>query len=352
MAIALTAASSSRLSIFNSGGLSALSPSLPAAYPYTIFCWFRPKAAQMSAAGYLGGLGDGGGGDGLEIALAGADPGDPVIASPRAGGTAIFDAAAGPMLQDTWLPCMVVWLSSASRTVYLHTYSPVTGTGASAPSLAGLKEFVIGRRPSSGLNHCTADVGEVAVWRTALTSTDWDTLRSGAKPNTVQTANLWDYWELLTQAATHTGVNGIVLTATNTTQAADHPLSTATLSGTATLSAVTASGGFLSVASSLTGNATLGPVIASGSLGLAPGVALVPELRNWGGLLQAGVTIPVVTVCRLDTGAQVLTLTNQVTNGSGNLSITNAALATGTAYMVIGWNADGSQRFAAPVVAG
>lgn len=123
------------------------------------------------------------------------------------------------------------------------------------------------------------------------------------------------------------------------------------LSGTATVSAVTASGGFLSVASSLSGTAALSAIIASGSLGVAPGVVLVPELRNWGGLLQAGVTIPVVTVCRLDTGAQVLSLTNQVTNGSGNLSITNAALATGTAYMVIGWNADGSQRFAAPIVA-
>lgn len=128
-------------------------------------------------------------------------------------------------------------------------------------------------------------------------------------------------------------------------------LVTSTLSGNATLSPITASGGLLSLASSLTGSAALSAIIASGSLGLAPGVALVPELRNWGGSLQAGVTIPVVTVCRLSTGAQVLTLTNQVTNGSGNLSITNAALVPGTAYMVIGWNADGSQRFAAPIVA-
>ena len=125
-----------------------------------------------------------------------------------------------------------------------------------------------------------------------------------------------------------------------------------TLSGNATLAPIVASGSFISGASTLTGNATLGPITASGFLGSAPVAVIVPELRNWGGSLQAGVTIPVVTVCRLDTGAQVLTLTNQTTNGSGNLSITNAALVPGTAYMVIGWNADGSQRFAVPIVAG
>lgn len=123
------------------------------------------------------------------------------------------------------------------------------------------------------------------------------------------------------------------------------------LSGTATLNVITASGGFLSSASSLSGTATLAAILASGNLGTAPGSVAVPELRNWGGSLQAGITIPVVTVCRLTTGVQVLTLTNQVTDGSGNLSITSAALVPGVSYMVIGWDAGGTQRFAVPLTA-
>lgn len=116
---------------------------------------------------------------------------------------------------------------------------------------------------------------------------------------------------------------------------------------------IVATGAFTTdaAASELAGNVTLDAVVAAGALGQAQGTCMVSELRNWAGALQAGVTIPVVTFCRLSDGVQVLTLTSQITDGSGHLSVSSTSLLAGTAYMVIGWNGDGSARFAAPVTA-
>lgn len=126
----------------------------------------------------------------------------------------------------------------------------------------------------------------------------------------------------------------------------------ADLSGGVTLDNVAPSGTLADGgASSLTGNIILDAVAPSGSLGQQPGAYIVPALTNWNGSLQAGVTVPWISFCRLTDGVQVLVLADQVTDGSGNLSGTNAALLAGTTYMVCGWNADGSSRFARPVVA-
>jgi hypothetical protein len=38
----------------------------------------------------------------------------------------------------------------------------------------------------------------------------------------------------------------------------------------------------------------------------------------------------------------VLTLTNQVTNGSGVLTLTNVAIVPGTQYLLVSCNADGT----------
>jgi hypothetical protein len=125
------------------------------------------------------------------------------------------------------------------------------------------------------------------------------------------------------------------------------------LSGNVTLDAVAPAGTLADAGpTALTGNVTLDVVAPAGSLGLQPGVVTVPALRNWSGSLQTSVTIPVVTVLSMTTGAQVLALTDQVTDGTtADLTITDVALVPGTAYMVAGWSADGSQRFAVPITA-
>jgi hypothetical protein len=105
-------------------------------------------------------------------------------------------------------------------------------------------------------------------------------------------------------------------------------------------------------ASGLSGGVTLDPAAAAGTLGQQSGTCVVPALKNWNGSLQTSVTVPWVTFCRLTDAVQVLILANQVTHATtADLSVTNVALATGTWYMALGFDADGSQRFARPVLA-
>lgn len=149
----------------------------------------------------------------------------------------------------------------------------------------------------------------------------------------------WTLAESTSWGAVGVPVNGIVV-----------PL---TITGSLTLDDITASGTLADAGPTLlSGTLPLGGITATGSLGLQPGAWQVNSLTNWSGALQASVTIPWISFCRLSDGVQVLVLANQTTNAAGTLNGTNAALVPGTWYMVTGWNADGSQRFATPVLAG
>lgn len=83
--------------------------------------------------------------------------------------------------------------------------------------------------------------------------------------------------------------------------------------------------------------ATLNAVVAD----LLVGTVTVPVVNASNAPLP-GQAIPNVTITNLSTRAQALALAGQVTDGSGNLVIANAALTAGQDYIVTGWNADGS----------
>ncbi len=317
-----------------------------------IFAWIRPRGATLSGNAAVAGFGRFGAGSEQSILCIG---GNQVWAQQR-DGSASFTAVQSTTLSDTWIPVLAVFSSDNLRTIRTPGGATTESTFSDPRVVGAFNRFRIAVRAFENALHFVGDIAEVAAWSGSLPdAADYTALSGGALPETIKSGSLIWHRQLLTHTDLTTGAAGSDPTANGTiSTGATHPISRAgppTLSGNAALSPITASGGFLSLASSLTGNATLAAIIASGSLGVAPGVVLVPELRNWGGSLQAGVTIPVVTVCRLDTGAQVLTLTNQVTSGAGNLTITNASLSAGVAYMVIGWSAAGSQRFAAPIVA-
>ena len=76
-----------------------------------------------------------------------------------------------------------------------------------------------------------------------------------------------------------------------------------------------------------------------------PGTVTVPGLSAWTGTAQAALTVPNVVVVQRSNRAQVLALTAQSANGSGDLVITNGALAAGVGYMVLGFTDDGSSSF-------
>lgn len=74
----------------------------------------------------------------------------------------------------------------------------------------------------------------------------------------------------------------------------------------------------------------------------APGTIAGDVIKDDAGNVQNTVTIPKVIFLRLSDNTVVLSLTNQPTNSSGMLSVTNSALVAGTVYLRILSNSSGS----------
>src|SRR5574343_94052 len=68
-----------------------------------------------------------------------------------------------------------------------------------------------------------------------------------------------------------------------------------------------------------------------------PPITTEPFKNNTGTVL-ASTSIPFVLVVKVSDGSTVLSLTGQATDGSGVLTIANAALAAGTEYLVVTWD--------------
>lgn len=126
---------------------------------------------------------------------------------------------------------------------------------------------------------------------------------------------------------------------------------TSSLTGDATLDGLSASGSMApQPQSDLTGSATLDGLSAAGSMAMAPGTLTVPELRNWAGMLLTSQLVENIVVIRMSDRTLLCAFTNQTTDGTtANLALSHAALAAGTLCMVVGYNPDGSARFARPV---
>lgn len=125
----------------------------------------------------------------------------------------------------------------------------------------------------------------------------------------------------------------------------------AEITGSATLDGLSASGSMEpQPQSDLTGSATLDGLSAAGSMAMVPGTLTVPELRNWAGMLLTSQLVENVVVIRMSDRSLLCAFTNQTTHGTtGNLALSHASLTAGTLCMVVGYNPDGSARFARPV---
>jgi hypothetical protein len=150
--------------------------------------------------------------------------------------------------------------------------------------------------------------------------------------------------------------NGSVFfTTTDTSIATGKPGITVAGDNALTFSIDNWEGGVLSSAPAvnLTGaNASFGLTSGTATVTVVPGGAsgtvTSDEFRNFSNILQTGVTVPYVAFLSMS-GALVLTLTGQVTNGAGKLVVSNAALVPGTSYMMATWdtsdpNADTMKR--------
>ena len=124
-----------------------------------------------------------------------------------------------------------------------------------------------------------------------------------------------------------------------------------TATGNFDLDAFTLSGSFATGAlSQLAGGVTMDDFALSGFLGLAPGRIDTQPFKNWAGALLPGVTVPNVVFLKLDRTLP-LALVNQVTAGDGVMTITNAALVTGTYYIMVSYDATGANVGAELVLA-
>jgi hypothetical protein len=125
----------------------------------------------------------------------------------------------------------------------------------------------------------------------------------------------------------------------------------AAVTGGFTLADMVLSGSFATGAlSQLAGGITMDDFALSGFLGLAPGRIDTQPFKNWGGTLLPGVTVPNVVFLKLDRTLP-LALVNQVTAGDAVMTIQNAALVTGTYYIMVSYDATGANIGAELVLA-
>jgi hypothetical protein len=207
---------------FNGTSSKLTGPNLITGYPCSMFCWIRPASLTLSQM--VMGAGDFGGNSALAMQGAGAVAGDPMRAFSRdgAGGSQTAASTSG-MALATWQPCLVVFRSDTSRSVYFANDPISTNNTSNVPVFANFDRTIIGAYPISDTLWAQMDIAHAAFWSYAMQDDDWISLKYGVFPDQVQPQALIDYFNLETQGATQTGVKGNVLTASNTAQASTSP---------------------------------------------------------------------------------------------------------------------------------
>lgn len=227
-----------------------------------------------------------GGGDSFPTANIGSSTQHGALVRPAAGEKWIFGFS---LVRSTSTIAYTAKHDASAMTV--QTLSAISS------SVSYTLDFV-GRRDDS-TSQIADKIHAVLIFDTDLTEAQWDTLRD-------------DWFGTLLEAV----------------------VVPATLSGTATLGDITASGDLAPQPdSSLSGSATLGDITASGTLGVAPGVITTPVLKNNTGTILASVSGVVANVYHPTTGALVVRKTGLSSDGSGIVTITDALLVPGTSYV-------------------
>lgn len=160
-----------------------------------------------------------------------------------AGGS--FSAAITGLTTGAWQAVMGRFNTTADRSVSRGANTFVGNTNTLDSGIGTHDRFRVGDWTNSASRiWFSGDIAEVAAWAGNISQADYDAIVAGALPETISTGTLIDVWPLVTQAATQVGiVNGLVLTATATTQGADHPVTrsgpteTVTLTGLASAEA-------------------------------------------------------------------------------------------------------------------
>lgn len=197
-----------------------LASAVVTAYPFTIFGWIKPNSASTGFGGLVS-MGASGGTTYVGAFDFGSVNGK-ITARTRGSSSADANSTTG-IITASWQPFMAVFTSASSRTIYYASGASVTNVATENPTLGSLNRLRLGVFPTAESSFFNGEMAEVAIWTAALGASEWDALKAGAVPATVLPGALLDYWALFSSAATQTGFNGRVLTATNTSSAATHP---------------------------------------------------------------------------------------------------------------------------------
>jgi hypothetical protein len=183
-----------------------------------------------------------------------------------------------------WNNAAGVYNTNASRQIYLNgTLGSAETTSLSAPS--GVNCVGVGKIDYSGgaIQFYDGDIADVALWSVALSLGELDALNAGVRPHRIRPSSLQAYWPLLGIASPEPDYspNGRNLTITGAV-AANHAAvflttklattigylvaapTTATISGTVTLSGSPQSGAIVTVTDETTG-ALIGEYTTDGS---------------------------------------------------------------------------------------
>lgn len=188
-------------------------------YPISMFCWVKPTTTTpnkfVMAAGTTS----------EELAIYATPTNMRAWTFARGAGSAGPDSTTS--CQTSWQPALAVFTSSTSCTIYYAAGAAVTVNPAVGDALVfgSTSRFYVGRRAHASDYFFGGDIAEVALWSSALTQGNFDSLAAGDAPETVASGSIIDVWSLETDGSTQTGlVNSTVLTATSTAQGSTHPI--------------------------------------------------------------------------------------------------------------------------------
>lgn len=188
-----------------------------------MFAWFKPANTSQTAA--VVSCGRWGFGEEVSLLQIGA-----VIRAQTRDGVNSANSAVGDLNASAWQSVAGRFnFSLLGSNAYINA-----GTSSGSAVLVNYASFdrvVVGRRGFDTSLPCAGDIAEIAIWditSAELSAQDLLDLQAGALPETIAPAQLIDAWSLVSQSATHTGVNGTVLTAYDATEAASHPISRST----------------------------------------------------------------------------------------------------------------------------
>lgn len=218
----------------------------------------------------------------------------------------------------------------------LHDDSSMTtntgGLGSINPSFS--LNYV--NRRNDNTTHDQSKTHAILIFNTALSGTDWDSLRD-------------DWFGTLLESTGGGGATGTMAA----TEAVDVAAITGDVIITGTIAATEAAdvanfnGGSTPNTGTLAGTEAQDVAAATGTV-RNPRLTIGPLKNNTGTLLanETGATVYVYQT----SGAHVVTKTSQTSNGSGIMTVTDAALVSGTTYryvIVLGSGAEGMDKSAA-----